>query len=211
MAKPEERLDELRRLNVGTPVPIPNPTPRERKHAPKWVWPLLAVIVIGFVAASVRGNEPTTVVVADGTVTPSEDLETDRVVPADSYGPIDPTTGDELEVCSWDYCIVHDYLGDARIEQFVYVIELNEATAIADSLTGNLGLPSVDVSSESLAGDLGGYYEPDTASITLDEPIVTWTVIHELAHHIVWERHGAEAWSHGEEFLTTLDSLMEDQ
>jgi len=65
----------------------------------------------------------------------------------------------------------------------------------------------VTVSSSVLEGDLGGLYDPNTGSITLDEPLIAWSLIHELAHHIVVDTNPPDVDGHGEEFLETLDTL----
>lgn len=209
VTEPDERIREIRRNNAKTRVPTPEPTAASRQRPPLWIWPTLVVLTLGLVVAAIRGDEPTTVAVSDGSISPTEESSEQTTAPDDSYGPIDPTTGDQLEVCEWDYCIVHEHIGEARIEQFIYLIDLDEANAIANSVIRDLDLEAVSVTSESLTGNLGGFYEPSDASITLDEPIVTWAVIHELAHHVVWERFGLEAQAHGDEFLDTLDALTE--
>lgn len=209
MSRSRRVRQELRNLNISTSVPVPEiaeSSPRGR-WAPRWVTFAFPLLVIGLALAAVRGDQPTTVTVDGGTVTPVSDLDSEVFADSGTYAVIDPTAGDHLEVCAWDYCIVHDQMGDARIEQFTYTINLEEATAIAQSVTTDLGLPAVDMRSETLGGNLGGFYDPATGSITLDQPIVAWTVIHELAHHIVFERHGPAALSHGERFLETLDQL----
>ena len=138
---------------------------------------------------------------------PSRKLE-ETAIPPDSaaFAEIDPA-GEELEVCQWDYCIVHDHIGSERIENFLYEITPAEAQAIADEVVSDWDVPSVSVSSTVLEGDLGGLYDPNTGSITLDEPLIAWSLIHELAHHIVVVTDPSEVEGHGDEFLETLDTL----
>jgi hypothetical protein len=113
-------------------------------------------------------------------------------------------------VCQWDYCIVHDRIGAERIENFLYEISPTEAQAIADEVVADWDAPQVSVSSTVLEGDLGGLYDPNTGSITLDQPLIAWSLIHELAHHIVVVTSPADVEGHGAEFLDTLDTLAGD-
>lgn len=204
----DPRLRKIRTLNISTPVPIPDEVPLRIARIPRWLFVVIPILIAVFAFTAIRGNEPTTVIVSGGSVTPVDDINEEVFVQTGTYRMIDPTTGDQLDVCEWDYCVVQSEIGEFRIEQFAYTIDLDEALAIVEAVTESLDLSPVTVQSEDLQGDLGGYYDPSTDSITLDEPIVTWTVIHEVAHHIVHEQHGAEAWSHGPEFLETLDALV---
>ena len=204
----DPRLRKIRKINVSTPVPIPDEIPLRTRRTPRWLFVTIPILLAAFAFAAIRGDEPTTVIVSGGTVTPVDDINEETFVQTGTYRTIDPTTGDQLDVCEWDYCVVQNEIGELRIEQFVYTIDLDEASAIVDAVTESLDLAPVTVRSEALQGDLAGYYDPSIDSITLDEPIVTWTVIHEVAHHIVREQHGAEALSHGPEFLETLDALV---
>ena len=58
-----------------------------------------------------------------------------------------------------------------------------------------------------LDGDLGGVYDPNNDSITLDQPLIAWSLVHELAHHVVTERNPIGVEGHGEIFLETLAEL----
>lgn len=211
VTRTDQIREEIRAANAHARVPIP-PAPPDSSNAvprvPRWFVALLPILLAGFFIAAIRGDQPTTVVVEGGAVTPTPGLAAELFVEEGTYSIVDPTVGDQLEVCSWDYCLVHDRIGDARIEQFTYVISLDEARAIARSVTDSLDLPSVSIETRDLAGELAGFYDPATASITLDEPIVAWTVIHELAHHVVASSHEPNALSHGDLFLGTLNALV---
>ena len=210
MTRIDRVREELRALNASTRVPVPTPsqsTSSSGPWAPRLVIAALPILLAGVFIAAIRGDEPTTVVVESGAVTPVSG-PAPEVLQDSTYTVIDPTAGDQLEVCTWDYCIVHDRIGDVRLEQFTYLIDLDEARAIARSVTQSLDLPSVTLETQDFAGDLAGLYDPVTASITLDEPIVAWTVIHELAHHVVATGYGPRALSHGDLFLGTLDALV---
>jgi hypothetical protein len=172
-----------------------------------WLWALAAVLVSLVTVAAVRGDDPRTVDVAAGSVSPLPAAEETAVSPdATVYAEIDPA-GEDLEVCQWDYCIVHDRIGPDRIENFLYEISAREAQAIADEVVGDWDVSPVSVSSTVLEGDLGGLYDPNNDSITLDEPLIAWSLIHELAHHVVTETNPADVEGHGAEFLDTLDTL----
>ena len=172
-----------------------------------WLWALGAVIVALVTLAAIRGDAPRTAEVAAGSVSPLPAAEETAIPPETAaYAEIDPS-GEELEICQWDYCIVHDHIGTVRIENFLYEISPAEAQAIADEVVADWDVPSVSVSSTVLEGDLGGLYDPNTGSITLDEPLIAWSLIHELAHHIVVVTDSPEVEGHGGEFLETLDAL----
>jgi hypothetical protein len=166
------------------------------------------VVVVAFVAlAAIRGDAPRTAEVAAGTITPLPESE-ESLVPADAaaYAGIDPAT-EQLEVCRWDYCIVHEHIGVNRIEPFLYEISVSEAQAIADQVVTDWEVGPVTVSSRVLEGDLGGVYDPNNDSITLDQPLIAWSLVHELAHHLVAERNPVGIEGHGEIFLDTLAQL----
>lgn len=195
-------------LNTGTQVPIPTAGPQNVESTRRrWPWLAAAVVLIVLAIGVIRGDAPATVIVAEGTVTPVEGMNPEA--PSDSlpYERPDPTAGENLEVCEWDYCLVHREVGDPEDSGFVYVIDLREARLIADAVTTQWNVGPVSVSVESLPGDVAGLYDPNRAAIVLEEPIIAWTVLHELAHHLVFERYGADALSHGPEFLETLERL----
>jgi hypothetical protein len=189
-----------------TPVPVPAPVPRERRPL-TWLWALAAVLVSLVTLAAVRGDSPRTVDVAAGAISPLPAAE-ETAIPPDSavYAEIDPE-GEDLEVCQWDYCIVHDHIGRERIENFLYEISPSEAQAIADEVVADWDISPVSVSSTRLEGDLGGLYDPNNDTITLDEPLIAWSLIHELAHHVVVDSVSPDVEGHGTEFLNTLDTL----
>ncbi len=157
--------------------------------------------------AAIRGDAPRTAEVAAGTITPLPESE-EAAVTADAaaYAGIDPA-GEELEVCQWDYCIVHEHIGEGQIENFLYEITPTEAQEIADDVVADWQVGPVSVTSRVLEGDLGGVYDPNDDSITLDQPLIAWSLVHELAHHLVAERNPVGVEGHGEIFLDTLAEL----
>ena len=118
------------------------------------------------------------------------------------YAEIEPA-GENLEVCQWDYCIVHDHIGRSGSRtSSTRSHPPAEAQAIADEVVADWDVsPGLGVL-DPLEGDLGGLYDPNNDSITLDEPLIAWSLIHELAHHVVVETDSPEVEGHGaEEFL----------
>lgn len=208
MRPPEPARDggPLPIIDSGTPVPVPPPI-ASRRPSLRWVWAFGAVIVALVAFAAVRGDAPRTAEVAAGTVTPLPEAE-EAAVPADeaAYAGIDPL-GEELEVCQWDYCVVHEHIGAERIGAFLYELSREEAQQIADEVVADWRVGPVTVSSRVLEGDLGGVYDPNDASITLDQPLIAWSLVHELAHHLVAERNPVGVEGHGEIFLDTLADL----
>ena len=195
-------------LDAATPVPVPAPAAPPSQPRYRWLWALAGLVVVLVTVAAIRGDAPRTAVVADGSVSPLPVSE-DTAVPADArpYIEIDPIGGEELEVCQWDYCVVHDSIGLDRIGAFLYEVSLPEAKAIADGVVDDWDVAPVTVTSRVIPGETGGLYDPNTATITLDEPLIVWSLIHELAHHIVTEHHSPTVDGHGPEFLSTLQSL----
>ena len=204
--EPERLGGPLPILDSATPVPVPAPTRPERPSL-RWFWGLGAVLLLIVTFAAIRGDAPRTAEVAAGTINPLPESE-ETALPPDAavYAEIDPA-GEELAVCRWDYCVVHDHIGEDRIENFLYEITPSEAQTIADEVVEDWGVGPVTVTSSVLDGDLGGLYDPNTDSITLDEPLIAWSLIHELAHHLVLEEHPATVAGHGDEFLDTLSTL----
>jgi hypothetical protein len=204
--EPERLGGPLPILDTSTPVPVPAPVPRARRPL-IWLWALAAVLVSLVTVAAFRGDDPRTVDVAAGSVSPLPAAEETAIPPdAPVYTEIHPA-GEDLEVCQWDYCIVHDHIGPERIENFLYEISPMEAQAIADEVVADWDVSPVSVSSTRLDGDLGGLYDPHNDTITLDEPLIAWSLIHELAHHVVVETNSPGVDGHGAEFLDTLDTL----
>ena len=194
-------------LDAATPVPVPGPAPVEPRPRYRWLWALGSLVLILVAMAAVRGDAPRTVVVADGSVSPLPEAEETAIPDGVSpYTEIDPV-GAELEVCEWDYCIVHDAIGMDQISGFLYEISPSEAQAVADQVVEDWGVAPVSVASRMIPGQTGGLYDPNNDSITLDEPVIAWSLIHELAHHLVAETHPPEVEGHGPEFLATLESL----
>jgi hypothetical protein len=168
----------------------------------------LGVVVVAVVAfAAIRGDAPRTAEVTAGAIIPLPEAEEAAVTPdAAALAGIDPA-GAELEVCQWDYCIVHDHIGVDRIEAFLYELTPAEAQEIADEVVDDWQVGPVDVTSQVLEGELGGVYDPNDDSITLDQPLIAWSLVHELAHHLVAERNPVGVEGHGEIFLETLADL----
>jgi hypothetical protein len=110
-------------------------------------------------------------------------------------------------VCQWDYCVVHEHIGEDRIEAFLYEITPAEAQQIADEVVADWQVGAVTVSSRVLEGELGGLYDPNNDTITLDQPLIAWSLVHELAHHLVSERNPVGVEGHGQIFLDTLADL----
>lgn len=195
-------------LDAATPVPIPGPAPTEPQPRYRWMWALAGVVVLLVTVAAIRGDAPRTAVVADGSVSPLPVAE-ETAVPAGvaPYIEIDPFGSEGLEVCDWDYCVVYEAIGLERISAFLYEISLPEAEAIADQVVEDWDVSSVSVASRVIPGEAGGFYDPNNDSITLDQPLLAWSLIHELAHHIVAEQHPPDVDGHGAEFLSTLETL----
>ncbi|HEU4916066.1 MAG TPA: hypothetical protein VFV13_05830 [Acidimicrobiia bacterium] len=204
--EPERLGGPLPILDSATPVPVPAPTRPERRSL-QWLWGLGVALLMLVTLAAIRGDAPRTAEVAGGAIHPLPESE-ETALPPDvrAYVDVDPASED-LAVCRWDYCVVHDRIGEERIEHFVYEITPSEAQTIADEVVEDWGVGPVSVTSRALDGDLGGLYDPNTDSITLDEPVVAWSLIHELAHHLVLEQHPATVEGHGDEFLDTLGAL----
>jgi hypothetical protein len=193
-------------IGSATPVPVPAPV-TSRRPSLAWVWALGIIVVALVTFAAIRGDAPRTAEVAAGTITPLPESE-DAAMPPDAaaYAGLDPAT-EQLEVCRWDYCIVHDHIGVDRIEAFLYEITPSEAQVIADEVVADWGVGPVSVSSTILEGNLGGVYDPNDDSITLDEPLIAWSLVHEMAHHLVAERNPVGVEGHGDIFLETLAEL----
>jgi hypothetical protein len=193
-------------IGSSTPVPVPPPVSSERPSL-AWVW-VVGIVVIGLLAfAAVRGDAPRTAEVAAGTITPLPESENNALpAGATGYAGIDPAAG-QLDVCQWDYCIVHDHIGADRIDAFLYEITPSEAQVIADEVVADWEVGPVSVSASPLDGELGGLYDPNNHSITLDQPLIAWSLVHELAHHLVAERNPVGVEGHGEIFLETLAEL----
>jgi hypothetical protein len=168
----------------------------------------VGVVLVAFVTfAAIRGDAPRTAEVAAGAITPLPESEEMAVPPDDAaFAGLDPAT-EQLEVCRWDYCIVHDHIGEEGIEAFLYEVSPTEAQEIADEVVADWQVGPVSVSSRALEGDLGGLYDPNNDSITLDQPLIAWSLVHELAHHLVAERNPVGVEGHGEIFLETLAEL----
>jgi hypothetical protein len=166
------------------------------------------VVVVALVAlAAIRGDAPRTAEVAAGTITPLPESEEAAVQPdTAAYAGIDPAS-EQLEVCQWDYCVVHEHIGEDRIEAFLYEITPAEAQQIADEVVADWQVGAVTVSSRVLEGELGGLYDPNNDTITLDQPLIAWSLVHELAHHLVSERNPVGVEGHGQIFLDTLADL----
>lgn len=110
-----------------------------------------------------------------------------------------------LEVCGFDYCIVQEAVQAAGLDLTMSALantylDEEEARAFADELVGHLGIEPVGlVVVPDLEGRLGGVYEPETRSISIESPARAWTVLHEVAH--------AVQSGHGEAFQTIVIEL----
>lgn len=95
-----------------------------------------------------------------------------------------------LEVCGFDYCIVQEEVRRAGLDLTMSrlsntFLDEAEARALANELTAYLGVQSVDLQVvENLEGRLGGVYDSNTRSISIESPARAWTVLHEVAHAI---------------------------
>jgi hypothetical protein len=185
---------------------VPAPVSSKRPSL-AWVWALGVVVVALVTFAAIRGDAPRTAEVAAGAITPLPESEEVAVTPdAAAFAGLDPAT-EQLEVCRWDYCIVHEHIGVDRIEAFLYEVTPSEAQEIADEVVADWQVGPVSISSRVLEGDLGGVYDPNNDSITLDQPMIAWSLVHELAHHLVAERNPVGVEGHGDIFLETLAEL----
>ncbi len=92
---------------------------------------------------SLRGQLRSRRFQTDPLPTPVDNINEEAFVQTGAYRMIDPTTGDQLDVCEWDYCVVQSEIGELRIEQFAYTIDLDEALAIVDAVTESLDLSPV--------------------------------------------------------------------
>lgn len=95
-----------------------------------------------------------------------------------------------LEICGFDYCIVQDAVREAGLDLTMsrlsntFLTE-EEASSLANELTAYLGIEPVGLQVvEDLERLLGGIYDPDTRSISVESPARAWTVLHEVAHAV---------------------------
>ncbi len=111
-----------------------------------------------------------------------------------------------LEVCGFDYCVVQEAMTEAGLDGTMSrlantVLTEDEAYAFALDLTTYLQIQPVGLEVvPRLDGELGGFYDPTTRSITIERPASAWTVLHEVAH--------AESSGHGASFLVTVEKLI---
>jgi hypothetical protein len=110
-----------------------------------------------------------------------------------------------LEVCGFDYCVVQDGVRAAGLDLTMSrlsntFLEESEARALANELTGYLGVEAVGlVVVEDLEGRLGGVYDRSQRTITIESPARAWTVLHEVAH--------AVEVGHGDEYQAVVIDL----
>ena len=117
------------------------------------------------------------------------------------------TAPNGLEVCSFDYCVVHEAMIaaglDLSMSRYANLrLDNTETATLAAALTDYLGTGPVSVVLlDQLQGGVDGSFDPSTRTIFLQRPVSVWTVIHEVAH--------TEATGHGEEFIAVLTELTE--
>lgn len=102
-----------------------------------------------------------------------------------------------LEVCGFDYCVVQDAVREARLDLTMSrlsntLLDDTEAGDLADELTEHLGVGRVEVEVvDDLEGHIGGVYDVETRTISIERPARAWTVLHEVAH-VLEPGHGAD-------------------
>lgn len=117
-----------------------------------------------------------------------------------------------LEVCGFDYCVVQEGVRAARLDLTMSrlsnsFLDEGEARALANELTDHLGIESIGLDVvEDLDGRLGGVYDRDSRSISIESPARAWTVLHEVAH-AVEPGHGVDF----QEVVIDLAAFMESQ
>lgn len=117
----------------------------------------------------------------------------------------DTTAENGLDVCGFDYCVVQEGVRSAGLDLVMsrlantFLTE-EEARALADELTGHLGVEPVGlVVVQEIDGRIGGVYDPQTRRVTIESPARAWTVLHEVAHVV--------AGGHGEDFIAVVVDL----
>lgn len=117
----------------------------------------------------------------------------------------DTTAENGLDICGFDYCVVQEGVRAAGLDLVMsrlantFLTE-EEARALADELTGHLGVEPVGlVVVQEIDGRIGGVYDPQTRRITIESPARAWTVLHEVAHVV--------AGGHGEDFIAVVVDL----
>lgn len=110
-----------------------------------------------------------------------------------------------LDVCGFDYCAVQEEVRAAGLDLTMsrlantFLTE-EEARALADRLSDHLGIEPVGlVVVQDLDGRIGGLYDPQTRTVTIESPARAWTVLHEVAH--------AVAGGHGDGFVDVVIDL----
>jgi len=118
----------------------------------------------------------------------------------------DPPLADNgLAICGFDYCTVQEGVRLAGLDQVMirlantYLTD-EEASQLADSLTGHLGAGTVElVVINHLEGRIKGSYDPTTRTILVERPAQAWIVLHEVAH--------AVSSGHGQDFQKAVIEL----
>ncbi len=117
----------------------------------------------------------------------------------------DTTAENGLDVCGFDYCVVQEGVRAAGLDLVMsrlantFLTE-EEARALADELTGHLGVEPVGlVVVQEIDGRIGGVYDPQARRVTIESPARAWTVLHEVAHVV--------AGGHGEDFIAVVVDL----
>jgi len=117
----------------------------------------------------------------------------------------DTTAENGLDVCGFDYCVVQEGVRAAGLDLVMsrlantFLTE-EEARALADELTGHIGVEPVGlVVVQEIDGRIGGVYDPRTRRVTIESPARAWTVLHEVAHVV--------AGGHGDDFIAVVVDL----
>ena len=107
-----------------------------------------------------------------------------------------------LEVCQFDYCVVHDAIIDAGLLPVTsrlsnQLLTEEEAKELADEIAAFLRIEPVKLSVvDRLEDGQGGVYMPSSREIQIRRPANAWTVAHEMAH--------AVSNGHGDDFTDAL-------
>lgn len=95
-----------------------------------------------------------------------------------------------LDICGFDYCIVQEAVTEAGLDLtmsrlFHTLLEPDEARALANELTGYLGIAPVRLAVvDRIDGPIGGFYDPAQRTIEVQSPARAWVVLHEVAHAV---------------------------
>ena len=128
------------------------------------------------------------------------------VVPLSNLFGRNPQLSDTgLELCRFDYCVVHEAMVDAGVLPVMgrlhnTFLSDEETGALAEEIAGFLGVEPVSVRVvDRLERRLGGAYQPSTRTVFVRRPVRAWIVAHEMAHVV--------SLGHGEDFIDTLVAI----